>query len=127
MQEYRMKIDELLKLHEATAKYTKDVMERKNHDYTVGSKDPFANFRSAEVVGVHPVVGILIRCGDKFQRLRTFVECGELLVKGESCLDAVNDVINYMILAKGMLMEQVHNEALKASEEAGETVGECYE
>lgn len=81
------------------------LMNRKNHDYTSGSGDPYANFRTASSFGIHPAVGIVLRIGDKLQRIRTFAERGELQVDGEGLRDAVLDVINYSILAYGLLTE----------------------
>jgi hypothetical protein len=54
-------IDELLKLHEETCQSARDIMRAKNRDYTAGSKDPFANFRASEALGVPGVVSILVR------------------------------------------------------------------
>jgi hypothetical protein len=82
-----------------------ELMQLKNHDYTSGSGDPYANFRTAESFGVHPAVGIVIRLGDKLQRIRTFAERGELQVDGEGLRDACLDVINYAVLVYGLLTE----------------------
>ena len=100
-----MTIDELIKLHEQTCNGARDIMRAKNRDYTAGSADPFANFRASEALGVPGVVSILVRSLDKFQRIRSFVELGSLAVKDESVDDAIQDVVNYMILAQGMLRE----------------------
>ena len=102
-----MTIDQLLTLHETTCQEARDIMRAKNHDYTAGSGDPFANFRASESLGVPGVVSILVRSIDKFQRIRSFVERGELKVKGESVDDAIRDVVNYMILARGMIQDAV--------------------
>lgn len=108
-----MTIDDLLLLHQATCDCARDIMRKKNHDYTSGSADPFANFRASAVLGVHPVIGILARSIDKFQRIRSFVEQGALAVKTESVDDAIQDVVNYMILAQGMLVEMRQASAVK--------------
>lgn len=100
-----MTIDELLKLHDETCGKARDIMRAKNADYTAGSADPFANFRASEAVGVPGVLSILVRSLDKFQRIRSFVVRGKLEVKDESVDDAIQDVVNYMILAQGMLRD----------------------
>lgn len=97
-------VDELLKLHKDTTEACREVMRKKNHDYTSGGS-PFANFRDSSIIGVSPVLGILIRSIDKFKRVQTFVQSGTLAVEGEGVLDALDDVINYMILAKGIILE----------------------
>jgi hypothetical protein len=101
-----MTIDDLLTLHESTCQAARDIMRAKNADYTSGSKDPFANFRVSEVMGVPAPIGILVRSLDKFQRIRSFVEQGALQVKGESVDDAIVDVVNYMILLRGVIKDQ---------------------
>lgn len=101
-----MTVDDLLKLHEATCLKGQEIMRMKNSDYTAGSNDPFANFRACEFLGVPGVVGILMRITDKMQRVKTFVQNGTLMVKAESVDDALVDMINYSILALGMITEE---------------------
>ena len=98
--------EELLELHDTMCLRAKTTMVRKNHDYTSNSDDPFANFRGATLVGIHPVLGILMRSMDKFKRIQSYIEQGELKVQGEGVDDSIEDVINYMILALGMIKEQ---------------------
>ena len=107
-----MDISELKKLHEDTSKKCLDIMVKKNSDYTGGKKsqDIFANFRSSQVLGIDPVLGIMMRVMDKIQRIRSFTEDGELKVSDESVYDACEDVINYMMLAKAMFVEKRNNE-----------------
>ena len=98
-----MTIDQLLDMHEETCAKARSIMRAKNSDYTAGSGDPFANFRASEALGVPAVVSLLIRVMDKMQRIRSFATLGELKVKDESVDDAIEDVINYMILCQGLL------------------------
>jgi len=115
-----MTLDQLLKLHDQTCENCRDIMKRKSLDYTGGKKasDPFANFRTSELVGVNPVKGIMLRVLDKIQRINSFTNDGELQVEGETVDDACEDIVNYAILAKAMLKEQ----RAKASEEAREAL-----
>jgi hypothetical protein len=103
-----MTTEELLKLHEETCNTCREIMKKKNSDYTGGktSKDPFANFNAASVLGIDPVQGLLLRVIDKIQRIRSFTNDKELKVANESVEDACDDIVNYAILAKAMLMEQ---------------------
>jgi hypothetical protein len=96
---------QLIAMHKETCTAALATMEKKNHDYTSGSEDPFANFNASTAIGVHPAIGILMRCMDKFKRIQTFVERGKLEVANEGVEDAIEDVINYMILAKGVLRD----------------------
>jgi hypothetical protein len=83
-------------------------MEQKNSDYTGGksSTDPFANFNASSILGIHPVQGLLLRVIYKIQRIRSFTNDKELKVANESVEDACDDIVNYAILAKAMLMEE---------------------
>lgn len=98
-----MTTNDLLQLHIDFCESARDIVAAKNHDYTDGSVDPFSNFRMSELVGVPGELGILIRTLDKLKRIQTFVNKGKLLVQTESVDDAIKDVINYMILLKGMI------------------------
>ena len=76
-----MSAAQLLAQHDDLCKAAKDLMTRKNHDYTSGSGDPFANFRGSSYLGIDPVLGVMLRMQDKMMRVRTFAEKGELKVK----------------------------------------------
>lgn len=78
--------------------------EVKNQDYA-DDDDVFSNFRSSEMLGIEPELAILVRCLDKFKRIQAFIRVGSLAVKGEPVDDAIEDVINYMILLKGLIRE----------------------
>ena len=97
--------EDLIKYHEKVTSDCRDVMKAKNHDYSGASSSPFSNFEACELFAVDPVIGILMRSIDKFKRIETFVTKGELLVEDEGINDAFDDVINYMVLARGI----VHN------------------
>jgi hypothetical protein len=105
MSEPNTPADILLQKGESLMQEARELMLRKNHDYTSGSGDPYANFRTASSFGVHPAVGIVIRVGDKLQRIRTFAERGGLAVGDEGVRDACLDVINYAVLVYGLLTE----------------------
>lgn len=98
--------EKLIALHEETCTTCRDVMRQKNADYSGGESDPYANFRIAEMFGLHPVTGILLRVTDKLQRIRAFIKNGVTAVEGETVDDACDDIVNYAILMKGLLREQ---------------------
>lgn len=99
---------ELLKLHEETCELTREIMRRKNNDYTGGENaiDALANFKSATALGLHPVTGLLLRVQDKLMRIRSFVADGHLRVSGETVEDACDDILNYAVLCKALLREE---------------------
>jgi len=47
-----------------------------------------------------------LRVIDKIQRIRSFTNDKELSVPNETVEDACDDIVNYAILAKAMLMEE---------------------
>lgn len=100
-----MPLEELLELHKSTTERCREVMRKKNHDYTCAG-GVFDNFKASEMIGVHPVLGILMRTMDKFKRIQTFITKGKLAVEGEGVLDAIDDSINYLILVKGIIIEE---------------------
>jgi hypothetical protein len=82
----------------------KQIVKAKNNDYTASSGSAFANFESTPDLA-SPFSGVLIRMGDKFQRLRTFAAKGQLQVAGEGADDAARDVIGYALILLGMLAD----------------------
>ena len=103
-----MNRDDLLKLHDETCAKARAIMESKNNDYTGGERatDALANFKSASALGLHPVTGLLLRTQDKLMRIRSFVADGALRVTGETVTDACDDLLNYAILCKALLLEE---------------------
>ena len=117
-----MTIDNLLNLHTQLCDEALKLMQAKNHDYTSGSADPFANFRASEAIGVSPKLALLVRILDKLKRMQTFAEQGQLKVKDESVRDAVIDVINYSVLFYGLTKENPNDQnvlVLRDTESAG--------
>jgi hypothetical protein len=79
-----------------------DTHERKSHDYGTGA-DPLANCRSSEAFGVPAWVGVMIRIGDKVQRIKSYLDRGEL--KNESVEDALLDQAVYAVIALALYRE----------------------
>ena len=103
-----MDIQELLKIHDETCDKCKGIMQRKNREYTGGKKatDVFANFNSSTILNINPVQGLLLRVIDKIKRIYSFTNDKQLQVSDESVDDACEDIVNYAILAKAMLIEE---------------------
>ena len=93
-------------MFDVTIEKCKGIMLAKNNDYSHG-EDPFVNFRASEILGVPIEKGILVRVLDKIQRIRTFSDTGKLAVSNESVDDAIDDIINYMILLKGVIYDKI--------------------
>lgn len=101
----RMTKDEWLAFQAQVFDNIKELTRAKNADYTGGTDDPFANFREAEDFGVDVLVGLCVRMGDKFQRVKSYCTKGNLEVAGEGLDDAFSDLIGYSALALGLLEE----------------------
>ena len=103
-----MNTEQLLNLHDETCGKCKEIMKQKNSDYTGGKNatNVFANFNSSIILDIHPVQGLLLRLIDKIQRIRSFTNDKQLQVSNESVEDACEDIVNYAILAKAMLIEE---------------------
>ena len=112
-----MNTEELLALHEATSAKCRDIMRRKNNDYTggQGTDDPFANFNMSSAFGIHPALGVVLRIGDKLQRIRSFANDGALQVSGETIDDACEDIVNYAIIIKGIFHAQAAQAAQRSA------------
>lgn len=76
-----------------------ELCEKKGHDYS-GNKDCMANLR------LFGFLGVVVRLGDKFMRLKSFTEQGELKVKDESIRDTLRDMRIYAYLAEILLDEE---------------------
>ena len=71
----------------------------KNNDYA-GDKDPFANFKMVEKLGICDVeTGIMVRLCDKFSRLITLMD-SEAKVLDEKMEDTMLDAANYLVIWK---------------------------
>jgi len=103
-----MTTEDLLQLHQETSARCLAIMRRKNSDYTggQGTDDPFANFNMSASFGIHPALGVVLRIGDKLQRIRSFANDGTLQVTGETIDDACEDIVNYAIILKAMFRAQ---------------------
>lgn len=114
-----MTLDDLIKLHSDTCNDALETMMLKSSDYCGGSKmsDALANFKGASALGVNPVLGVLLRMQDKIMRIKSFTNDGKLSVKGEAVWDACDDLLNYSILCKALLIEQHYEEMKVAPDE----------
>ena len=103
-----MNTKELLKLHDDTCKACRVSMQKKNSDYTggKGATAPVAYFNASKILDIHPVQGLLLRVIDKIKRIYSFTNDSELSVPNETVEDACDDIVNYAILAKAMLLEE---------------------
>lgn len=95
-----MNRDELIEYHERICEEARELMRVKNHDYAgKNTSSPWMNFERSEIMGLCKTEqAFMVRILDKVSRLITFIDAGELAVKGEGVHDSIVDIINYMVL-----------------------------
>ena len=104
--------DQLLKFHRTFSGVARDLMKKKNADYTDNCKggNPFLNFTRCESMGICTVEqGFLVRLTDKMSRLSTFCNGNGFEVVDESVLDTILDASNYLILLAGYIVSQAES------------------
>ncbi len=74
-----------------------EIHAAKNQDY--GGGNPLGNFLECNEIDVPSVIGIMVRLGDKWSRLKSLIKQGGVgQVKDESIIDTLMDTANYSIL-----------------------------
>ena len=92
----------------------KNLHDAKKHDY--GAKeDIFANFRLSELGGIDAWKGIAVRLGDKYSRLMSFIDKGELKFKEENIKDTFLDTAIYSLI--GLILYEESREKSKTGEQ----------
>lgn len=83
-------------------------IEKKNNDYSGGDSNPFSNFKLGADLGFTPSMehGLMLRVTDKLQRIRSYLQKGELAVPNESIYDAISDTIGYMLILNAMIKDK---------------------
>ncbi len=82
-----------------------ELLKSKSNDYAEGG-DAFLNFKTAaQVAGISPEQTLLTLLGMKLSRLTQLVGKGKK-AQNESVEDTMLDVINYVILLRGMMKER---------------------
>lgn len=97
-----------LKFAETFFQNALEISRAKNTDYTAGSADAFANFKSVGPDWVE--IGFYTRMMDKMARIKSFVSKGTLEVKDESVTDTLLDLANYCSLMAGYLQDKRYSE-----------------
>ncbi len=82
-----------------------EMMRNKSNDYAEGG-DAFLNFKTAaQIAGISPEQTLLTLLGMKMSRLTQLISKGKK-ARHESVEDTMLDVINYVVLLRGMMKEQ---------------------
>ena len=97
----------------------KSLHDKKRHDYAQEA-DPFANFRLSELGGIDAWKGIAVRLGDKYSRLMSFIQKGELKFSEENIKDTFMDTAIYSLIGLILYEEAQDNKDQMTFEFHGE-------
>jgi hypothetical protein len=102
-----------------------EMHDRKQVDYG-SDADPFANLRNVEKAGLDPIIGVIIRMGDKMFRLQTAIAKAtrsgttgpefrkrlQTVLANEGFEDSLTDIAVYAAIGLAMLDEEAEAEDL---------------
>lgn len=83
----------------------KKTLENKNSDYNSSTDDNLKCFNNSKKLGITPLQGLVVRLGDKYERICSLIKKGDVSVKDESIKDTLLDLAGYSILGL-ILLEQ---------------------
>lgn len=103
-----MHIDDILMLHRRLTDTAYELQYRKAQDYTGDPNNALRAFFGAELLGVDPRLGVLVRLQDKISRLASLIRTkreSSPAVRDESIMDTVIDMVNYSVLFYAVHMQ----------------------
>ena len=90
----------------------KNLHDAKKHDY--GAKeDIFANFRLSALTGISPWKGSVVRMGDKYSRICSFIKNGDFKFKEENIKDTLLDMAIYSLITIVLYEQEMFNSHMK--------------
>ncbi len=100
-----MKTEEFNKLSKEMMIECFKILEKKGHDYTLGSNDALGNFKLiASRTGLTPLQVFSVYFLKHVDSILTYVKNGEL--KSETIESRIQDAINYLLLLHGLIKEK---------------------
>ena len=90
----------------------KNLHDAKKHDY--GAKeDIFANFRLSALTGISPWKGSVVRMGDKYSRICSFIKNGDFKFKEENIKDTLLDMAIYSLITIVLYEQEMFDSHIK--------------
>ena len=90
----------------------KNLHDAKKHDY--GAKeDIFANFRLSALTGISPWKGSVVRMGDKYSRICSFIKNGAFKFKEENIKDTLLDMAIYSLITIVLYEQEMFDSHMK--------------
>ena len=102
-----MQREALLEVANNTFNTCLSTMDRKNSDYAKDVDDALRNFKAVEFFHLTDIsTGIAVRLCDKFMRICNLLHGEQAIVLDEKVEDAIDDMINYLVILKASMIER---------------------
>ena len=107
-------------------KTIKNLHDAKKHDY--GAKeDIFANFRLSALTGISPWKGSVVRMGDKYSRICSFIKNGDFKFKEENIKDTLLDMAIYSLITIVLYEQEMFDTHMEQFQENMEKQNERHD
>ena len=104
----------------------KNLHDAKKHDY--GAKeDIFANFRLSALTGISPWKGSVVRMGDKYSRICSFIKNGDFKFKEENIKDTLLDMAIYSLITIFLYEQEMFDTHMEQFQENMEKQNERHD
>ena len=104
----------------------KNLHDAKKHDY--GAKeDIFANFRLSALTGISPWKGSVVRMGDKYSRICSFIKNGDFKFKEENIKDTLLDMAIYSLITIVLYEQEMFDTHMEQFQENMEKQNERHD
>ena len=104
----------------------KNLHDDKKHDY--GAKeDIFANFRLSALTGISPWKGSVVRMGDKYSRICSFIKNGDFKFKEENIKDTLLDMAIYSLITIVLYEQEMFDTHMEQFQENMEKQNERHD
>ena len=104
----------------------KNLHDSKKHDY--GAKeDIFANFRLSALTGISPWKGSVVRMGDKYSRICSFIKNGDFKFKEENIKDTLLDMAIYSLITIVLYEQEMFDTHMEQFQENMEKQNERHD
>ena len=104
----------------------KNLHDAKKHDY--GAKeDIFDNFRLSALTGISPWKGSVVRMGDKYSRICSFIKNGDFKFKEENIKDTLLDMAIYSLITIVLYEQEMFDTHMEQFQENMEKQNERHD
>ena len=104
----------------------KNLHDQKRHDYGA-NEDIFANFRLSELSGIPAWQGSVVRMGDKYSRICSFIKNGDFKFKEENIKDTLLDMAIYSLITIVLYEQEMFDTHMEQFQENMEKQNERHD